>query len=85
MGVDFELPILAKYKSKIESNSKAKIVVSDESVIEIGDDKYLTYEFLGRTIHTHYTLQIAEFINNDDDDVDHNYNPLQKPLIYWSS
>ena len=22
---------------------------------------YLTYEFLGRTIHTHYTLQIAEF------------------------
>jgi carbamoyl-phosphate synthase large subunit len=46
VGVDFELPILAKYKSKIESQTKAKVIVSDESVIEIGDDKYLTYEFL---------------------------------------
>lgn len=48
---------------------------------------YLIYEFLGRTIHTHYTLQIAEFITTGtttNDDVE-NYNPLQKPLIYWSS
>jgi hypothetical protein len=46
---------------------------------------YLTYEFLGRTIHTHYTLQIAEFFHShNDSDVD-GYNPLQKPLIYWSS
>jgi hypothetical protein len=49
---------------------------------------YLTYEFLGRTIHTHYTLQIAEFLSSSNDDIDQNeesYNPLQKPLIYWSS
>ena len=46
---------------------------------------YLTYDFLGRTINTHYTLQIAEFLDSQDEkDID-NYSPLQKPLIYWSS
>ncbi len=44
---------------------------------------YLTYEFLGRSINTHYTLQIAEF-SNSDDNVDSD-SPLRKPLIYWSS
>ena len=48
---------------------------------------YLTYDFMGRAIHTHYTLQIAEFVssNNDDDKEFDSYSPLQKPLIYWSS
>ena len=47
---------------------------------------YLTYEFLGRSINTHYTLQIAEFSNSEDNDnnVDSD-SPFRKPLIYWSS
>lgn len=35
---------------------------------------YLTYEFMNRTIHTHYTFVEAE--DNDDG---------TKPIIYWSS
>ena len=49
---------------------------------------YLTYEFLGRTVHTHYTLQIAEFFPSSDHDNENEVNhssPLLKPLIYWSS
>jgi hypothetical protein len=46
---------------------------------------YLTYDFLGRTVHTHYTLQIAEFLRSNDENDVNSDSPLQKPLIYWSS
>mgnify|MGYP000886484357 CR=1 FL=1 len=46
IGVDFELAILAQYKSLIEKKTNCKIVVSNLEVINIGDDKYLTYKFL---------------------------------------
>ncbi len=46
IGVDFELPIFAKYKEQIEKRTNCIIIVSSESVIEIGNDKYLTYKFL---------------------------------------
>lgn len=46
IGVDFELPLLAKNKKKLEENSGAIILVSSEKVISIADDKYLTYQFL---------------------------------------
>lgn len=46
IGVDFELPVLARYKEQIEIKTKCKIIVSSETVINIGNDKYLTYLFL---------------------------------------
>jgi carbamoyl-phosphate synthase large subunit len=46
VGVDFELPIFAKYKADIEKKTDAVVMVSSEEVIEIANDKYLTYEFL---------------------------------------
>ncbi|PBQ31524.1 ATP-dependent carboxylate-amine ligase [Sphingobacteriaceae bacterium] len=46
VGVDFELPLFAKYKSQIEESTGAIVLVCPEDVISIADDKYLTYEFL---------------------------------------
>lgn len=46
IGVDFELPILAKEKNAIKSLTGCHIIVSDKSVIDVGNDKYLTYKFL---------------------------------------
>lgn len=46
IGIDFELKLFAKYKQLIESKTKSKVMVSDLNVIEIADDKYLTYKFL---------------------------------------
>ena len=46
VGVDFELPIFAKHKEHIESKTGAIVMVSSTEVVEIADDKYLTYEFL---------------------------------------
>ena len=46
IGVDFELKLFAKYAQEMEQTTGCKIVVSDKRVIEIADDKYLTYQFL---------------------------------------
>lgn len=46
VGVDFELPILARAKDSIEKKTGCKIMVSAEEVIRVGNDKYLTYKFL---------------------------------------
>lgn len=46
IGIDFELELFAKYKSLIEENTKCKIIISSLDAIKIGNDKYLTYQFL---------------------------------------
>ena len=46
VGVDFELPLFSKYKTEIENETNAIVLVSSQDVIEIADDKYLTYKFL---------------------------------------
>ena len=46
VGVDFELQLFAKHKFFLEGKTKCKVIVSSEEVINIGNDKYLTYEFL---------------------------------------
>jgi len=48
IGVDFELPVFAKEKEKIEAATGCKVIVSSPEVIEIANDKYLTYQFLRR-------------------------------------
>lgn len=46
VGVDFELPLFAKYKEELEQRTGVIIMVSSLDVVEIADDKYLTFEFL---------------------------------------
>lgn len=46
IGVDFELPILAKNKERLFEDTGCVVVVSDPEVIRVGDDKYKTYQFL---------------------------------------
>ena len=45
-GVDFELPLFAKYRTKLEKECNLRLIVSDEKVIEVGNDKYKTVDFL---------------------------------------
>lgn len=46
IGTDVELEIFSKYKNEIEQRYKTKVLVSSTEVINIADDKWLTYEFL---------------------------------------
>lgn len=46
VGVDFELPVLAENKTKLLEDTGCVVVVSDPDVIRIGDDKFLTNQFL---------------------------------------
>ena len=46
IGVDFELKYFAQFKTEIETKTGAIVIVSPSNVIEIADDKYLTYLFL---------------------------------------
>jgi carbamoyl-phosphate synthase large subunit len=46
IGTDAELPLLSLHKNELEIAHKTKIIVSDPNVINIANDKYLTYKFL---------------------------------------
>lgn len=46
VGVDFELPLFANHSNSLELATGCKIMVSSENVINVGNDKYLTYQFL---------------------------------------
>ncbi|MEI2580256.1 ATP-grasp domain-containing protein [Scytonema sp. PRP1] len=46
VGTDVELLTYAQNKLELESNYKTRIIVSPPHVIQIADDKWLTYEFL---------------------------------------
>ena len=72
VGVDFELPIFAKYKEEIERKTGTIVMVSSSDVIEIADDKYLTYEFLKQNA----LLHPQTYLPNDLD-----YDNLNFPLI----
>lgn len=72
VGVDFELPVFAKYKNDLEQRTGAIIMVSSSDVIEIADDKYLTYNFLKK----HGLSHPQSFLPKDVD-----YNALQFPVI----
>ena len=71
-GVDFELPILAKFKAEIERRTGAIVMVSSSEVIEIADDKYLTYEFLKKNNLLHPSTYLP---------IDLDYNNINYPVI----
>lgn len=60
IGIDFELPVFAKHRDYIESETNCNVIVSNEKVIKIADDKYLTATFLeenGLYYPKSYTLE----------------------------
>lgn len=46
IGVDFELTYFADIKEELQREYDCIVIVSDKKVIQIGNDKYLTYRFL---------------------------------------
>jgi len=65
IGLDFELPLFAKYKALIESETKCKIIVSDMNVIKICNDKYLTYKFLKKNGFAHPATWLWQGLNKN--------------------
>ena len=47
-GTDIELPILSQHKKFIEAQTECRLVISEKNVIDIANDKYMTYKFLER-------------------------------------
>jgi carbamoyl-phosphate synthase large subunit len=72
IGVDFELPIFAKHKEDIERKTGATVMVSSSEVVEIADDKFLTYEFLKKNNLLHPQSQLPGEID---------YKTLNYPVI----
>ena len=77
IGVDFELELFAKHKSLIEKRSKCKIMISSLETIRIGNDKYLTYEFLKKNNLNHPVTILPEDINFSKID----YPVIVKPRV----
>tara|TARA_B100000963_G_scaffold302581_1_gene275530 strand:+ start:1368 stop:2360 length:993 start_codon:yes stop_codon:yes gene_type:complete len=46
VGLDFEIPFFAKYKDELEAEFDCKVIVSSSQVVDICNDKWLTYLFL---------------------------------------
>ena len=46
VGLDFEVPLFAKFKDRIEALCACRVIVSSVEVVEICNDKWLTYCFL---------------------------------------
>lgn len=65
IGIDFELPLFAKFKDKIESRTNCKVVVSDPRVVEIADDKYLTYRFLKENNYAYPRTFLAQELGKE--------------------
>lgn len=46
VGLDFEVPLFSKFRNRIETFCGCRVIVSSEKVVEICNDKWLTYCFL---------------------------------------
>jgi carbamoyl-phosphate synthase large subunit len=46
IGMDFELPVMARHREEILEQTGCIVIVSSPEVIAIAEDKYRTYEFL---------------------------------------
>jgi carbamoyl-phosphate synthase large subunit len=64
IGVDFELPIFSRNKALIERKTNCKVLVSSEEVIEIANDKYLTYKFLRENRLSYPNSYLPEELSN---------------------
>ena len=46
VGLDFEVPVFAKYKAQLEYQTDCQVIVSSVEVVNVCNDKWLTYLFL---------------------------------------
>ena len=76
-GLDFEIPVLSKYKNKIERETSCKIIVSPQNVVKIGNDKWETVVFLKEHGFSFPKSCLPEDI--DSFIVDNNYPLVVKP------
>src|SRR3989338_5344379 len=45
-ATDFEIPILARHRDRLENQTGCRVIVSAPDVAQIGHDKWATYQFL---------------------------------------
>ena len=81
IGVDFELEIFSKHKTKIEIETGAKIIVSNIKSIQIANDKLLTYQFLKNNNLNYPETDLLSIINIEDI----KYPKIIKPRIGYRS
>ena len=79
VGVDFELPILARFKKAIEEQTECTILVNPLHVIEIADDKYLTYQFLKEHGFSYPKSYLPDDVGNAFDNGEMTFPCILKP------
>ena len=63
VGTDVELPILAQHKDDLLREFNCKVIISNEEVIAIANDKYLTADFLQRN---NFPFPLSVMANDKD-------------------
>ncbi len=76
VGTDVELKRFAQKRKQWEKQFGTRIVVSDESVIEVADDKYSTANFLKRNGLSHAASALPENKEDLQELVEHHGFPL---------
>ena len=66
VGVDFELSYFADIKQELLEKYGCYVIVSNKNVIDIGNDKYLTFEFLRRHKLNAPMTALLEEVNEDE-------------------
>jgi len=77
IGVDFELLRFEEIKQELEDKFRCTVVVSPKKTLEIGDDKYKTYQFL-KDNGLNYP---ATFLIDDEKKVALKYPYILKPRV----
>ena len=62
-GTDVELPVLARERTAIESETRARVIVSDEPTIQLADDKWETVQFLKKNQFPYPKTWLAGDVN----------------------
>ena len=63
VGTDVELPVLASHRHELEKEFHCHVVVSDSRVVEIANDKWLTYLFLKEAGLPHPRSSLPQDVN----------------------
>lgn len=64
VGIDFELIPFANSKLEIESQTNCKVIISNLNLLKIGNDKFLTYQFLKKNNFNYPKTFLPKDLNN---------------------
>ena len=77
VGVDFELIFFSEMKTEIKEQTGCEVIVSSSDVVNIGNDKYLTYKFLKE-----HDLNFPKtWLKSEIDDEEIKYPCIVKPRV----